>query len=424
MKAFVNLFGALTLLILPTDVLGQTYQATLNGTDHVSSVVDTSCISNPELIGVAKIDGTEKDRTGLADVLDGDTPHDQFGGISAIDWIPGTDKFRILSDRGPQDGAVNFLNRFHELELKVDLAAASPVTARVLSSTLLKNPQGKNFVGAAAALTSDGYRAHRLDPEGLRVDRDGFNWISDEYGPCLFCFDHQGQQVQDVPIPDNLKIGAASANPDEEDQFNQTGRRSNRGMEGLAITPCGCFLVGLMQSPLIQDGYTDDAGKVIGYNSRLIRFDRKTGQTQQFVYRQEHHSHKMHEILAVDENRFLVIEQDGKLGPESSCKQVYLIDLTGATDVSMIANLPCRELPSAIVPVKKSPVLNLLDQKWGLAATMPEKVEGLSWGKPLPDSRRTLVIATDNDFRKEQATMFYVFAFQSPKPLRTITGTR
>jgi hypothetical protein len=256
----------------------------------------------------------------------------------------------------------------------------------------------------------------------VRVDRNGFHWISDEYGPCLFCFDQNGKQVQELPMPENLKVDFSSANPDEEDQRNKKGRRSNRGMEGLAITPCGCFLVGLMQSPLLQDGYADDEGKIVCFNTRLIRFDLKSGQTQQFVYRQEHDGHKLHEILAVDEQRFLVLEQDGKPGAKSACKRVFLIDLSGATDVSRIFNLSGRELPSGIVSVAKTPVLDLLDPKYGLAQNMPEKVEGISWGKTLADGRKTLVVATDNDFRADQETMFYVFAFQVNRPETTVTG--
>ena len=35
--------------------------------------------------------------------------------------------------------------------------------------------------------------------------------------------------------------------------FNTTGRQANRGMEGLAITPNGRTLVGIMQNALLQD---------------------------------------------------------------------------------------------------------------------------------------------------------------------------
>jgi hypothetical protein len=379
-------------------------------------------VLDPQLIGVAKISGTEKDQTGLTNVLASDTPHNQFGGVSGIDWIPGTDKFRVLSDRGPQDGAVDFFCRFHDIELQIDPATTSPVTAKILNSTLLKNPYGLNFVGASKALTADATRAQRLDPEGIRVDRNGFTWISDEYGPHLFCFHSNGNQLQEIPMPWNLKVDFSSANPDEEDQGNKRGRRSNRGMEGLAITPCGCKLVGIMQSPLLQDGYTDDEGKIVGYNSRLICFDLKSGQTQQFVYRQEHEKHKLHEILAIDEQRFLVLEQDGKFGNVSTCKRIFMIDLKGATDVSSFANLPGRELPPGVVPVSKSPVLDMLDPRFGLAETMPEKIEGISWGKTLADGRKTLVVVSDNDFRKEQESMFYVFALQASANDATLTG--
>jgi hypothetical protein len=65
----------------------------------------------------------------------------------------------------------------------------------------------------------------------------------------------------------------------QEISGNSSGRVSNKGMEGLAISPDGTVLFGAMQSPLIQDGGTD------GAVTRIIAIDIATGATRQLAYK-------------------------------------------------------------------------------------------------------------------------------------------
>lgn len=364
-----------------------------------------------DLIGVGKINGRVRDRTGLSEKLEDGTPHNQFGGISGTDYCPKSEIYFGLSDRGAKDGAVDYLCRFHELKIDIDPHHEDPVKVKIVNSILIKNQSALPYPGASNAIYETPERARRLDPEGIRIDSNQKIWISDEYGPYLMQFDREGNFVQELPVPNNLLIKYPSPSSSEEDARNQTGRRSNRGMEGIALTPSGRFLVGIMQSPLLQDSYPSDKEKPIGFNARIICFDLEDGTTSQHVYRQERDKNKMHEILAIDEHRFLVIEQDGKPGAESKMKSIFQINMKKATDVSDVASLADKKLPKGIKPVKKKLFLDLLDDRFGLASTMPEKVEGLCFGPTLPDGRKTLIVVTDNDFRSNEPTMFYVFAF-------------
>ena len=56
---------------------------------------------------------------------------------------------------------------------------------------------------------------------------------------------------------------------------NTRGRVANKGMEGLAITPDGKTLVGIMQNALIQDAAQ---GKSQGKLLRIVTWDVATGQ--------------------------------------------------------------------------------------------------------------------------------------------------
>ncbi len=50
------------------------------------------------------------------------------------------------------------------------------------------------------------------------------------------------------------------------------------------------------------------------------------------------------------------------------------------------------------------------DADLNLAATIPEKIEGLAWGPDLPDGRHVLYVISDNDLNPSLATQIYAFA--------------
>ena len=90
-------------------------------------------------------------------------------------------------------------------------------------------------------------------------------------------------------------------------------------MEGLAISPDGTKLVGIMQNALLQDGALDAKNTRIGVNNRILELDLATGKTREIVYRIEDPTHMVCEILAVNDREFLVLERDGKNGKDAKC---------------------------------------------------------------------------------------------------------
>ena len=177
-------------------------------------------------------------------------------------------------------------------------------------------------------------------------------------------------------------------------------------MEGLAITPDGSTLVGIMQNPLIQDGGRN------GLNVRMLVIDITTGTTRELVYQLDNKGYGVNEIVAVSSTEFLLIERDGAAGTAAVQKKIYRINIAGATDVSAIAVLPLTSLAVGTVAATKSLFIDLLSPSFGLSgATFPEKIEGLALGAQLPDGRLTLVVTNDNDFLPANPNNFYVFAF-------------
>ena len=120
----------------------------------------------------------------------------------------------------------------------------------------------------------------------------------------------------------------------DEISVNTSGRVANKGMEGLAITPDGRTLVGIMQNALIQDAAEGGAAKNL---LRIVTIDIASGQaTHEYAYLLTTGS-GVSEITALNQHEFLVDERDGHGrgdGSKAKIKQLFKIDLNGAVDVS------------------------------------------------------------------------------------------
>jgi hypothetical protein len=367
-----------------------------------------------QFLGMAELPPGTVDRSGLTDMLEGKVPHNQLGGLSALEYSGRDSLYYVLPDRGPGDGGARYHCRWQMIELKPPAHENGKATARVVATTLLTASDGKPFVGISTAFDPNGPDGnHRLDPEGLRLGPSGSVFISDEYGPYVMEFDSTGRQLRSLEVPARYLIAHPAATKEAEVAGNTSGRVSNAGFEGLAISPDGKRLYALAQLPLLQDSQRTKKGKVKGLNCRLLELDIAKGPAREFLYPLDHDGVKTSEILAIDDHRFLVIERDGQPGSTATFKKIMKIDIADASDTSAIASFPHKKLPKGVTPVKKSPFIDLLDAKYGVAGPkLAEKQEGLAWGPPLADGRKLLWICVDNDFKQGKPCQFYAFAIR------------
>jgi len=303
------------------------------------------------------------------------------------------------------------------MDITVDPESKNPVQLKLASTSLLTNEMGQSFSGALSMIDKKNpEKSRRLDPEGVRVGPKGEILIADEYGPSLYEFDTSGKRTQTYPIPAKFLPAKISAKPDDElPPKNLMGRQPNRGMEGLAISPDGSKLIGIMQSPLIQDGGVDGLKQRVGINCRILEVNRSTGKTREFVYQLENPGLGVSEILALNDYEYLVLERDGKANREATFKKVFKIDTRMATEISLLEKLPALKLPQEIMPVTKTLFIDLLDRSLKLVGTdLPEKFEGMTFGPDLPDGRRLLLITADNDFIASAPLRVYAFAVEKP----------
>jgi hypothetical protein len=384
------------------------------------------------LIGKGLVNSTALDKSGLkgnicqAGVPTNCVPKAIFGGFGSDLTYTGHDNVFIAApDRGPFDGLtdVPYLDRVHFLHITTNVGAPFPNIRTVLLDTrLLKNELGQTFVGAAGAFDiNNDLGTLRLDPEGIRVGNDGTFYISDEHGPFVFEFDRQGHLLHRIAVPSKFSIANPSADANAELLGNTSGRQANRGMEGLAISPDGRTLFGIMQNALLQDnGLSAGTTNRLGLNNRILKIDLVTGETHEYVYVLDaiNRGQGVSEILAINDHEFLVVERDNRSNLQSppqapTRKTIYKINLAGATDVSGIESLPAGALPMGVVPASKTLFIDLLDPTFNLAPTIAEKIEGLAWGPDLEDGRHVLYVISDNDLNPDLATQIYAFAIDA-----------
>lgn len=410
------------------------------------------------LIAIGSLSGSISDlSTQTSGLLENGVAGNLLGGVgSGFAWAGGS-TFIATPDRGPNATAYNplvadttsYIARFQTINFSLTQNAgpglaynlAPTLTSTTLLSSATPLTYGTGALGTDATHTlgsgvpglnatnttnyftgrSDGFNSAlpssnannaRLDPEGVRVSNDGKSiFVSDEYGPYIYQFDRAtGQRIKSFALPGNLAVAVQGpTTASEGSPFNTTGRVGNKGMEGLAITPDGKTLVGVMQAPLLQD-----ASKQV----RIVTIDIATGATKEFGYRLTTGS-GVSEIVAINDHEFLLDERDGKglgggAGSETAVvKQLFKVDITGATDISGVASMTAST--PAVSKTLFLDVVAELNAK-GIASTaIPSKLEGFSFGEDIViggQTKHTLWMANDNDFDPANAgdNNFYVFA--------------
>jgi hypothetical protein len=366
------------------------------------------------LVGRTSIPGTATDLSGLTNPLYDGTPHNRLGAMgSGIAWTGDGPHYLMLTDRGVGDGTTDYFCRMHLVSIVVPPAPSGELQFTLLATRLLRDEAGRNFTGASRAFDAAApLKSLRLDPEGIRVGRTGSVFISDEYGPYVWEFSPEGRRLQVLKVPEHFLVKNPGATPEDElPPHNTVGRIPNRGLEGLAISPDGGKLYGLLQSPLLQDSALD-GDRWLGSNCRILELDVGGGAApREFVFPLEDVHHGTNEILAVNDHEFLVIERDNKEGDKARFKKIIKIDIAAASDVSGIEALPAQGLPAGVTAVRKGEFIDLLDRRFGLAGpSFPEKIEGLAFGPDLPDGRHLLLVTTDNDLKADVPTWIYAFA--------------
>jgi hypothetical protein len=161
---------------------------------------------------------------------------------------------------------------------------------------------------------------------------DGTLWLGDEFGPFLLHFSASGKLIE-APIA--LPGVQAPENPNLNGGTPNLG--SSKGFEGMARSVDGKKLY-----PLLEGTVAGDPAGALRVSEFDVRHRAYTG--RRWVYRLEDPAHAIGDMIAVDRDRFLVIERDGGQGDTALVKRLYLADLRdrdrdGAMDKTLVADL-------------------------------------------------------------------------------------
>jgi hypothetical protein len=425
-------------------------------------LASTSAMATPILLAAGTLTGSaagaNQDLSGLTGALENGLPGNILGGLGSGLAYAGGNTFLSVPDRGPNatpynsavDDTVSYISRFQTLSMTLTPSGgALPFTLGVNldATTLLYSPtplvygtgaglgnkiDGVTPIGSGAPAQntassfyftgrsdnfdptkSSGNAADaRFDPESIRVAPDGKSvFVSDEYGPYVYQFDRQtGARIKSFTLPADLDIANLSPVGANEISGNTSGRTSNKGMEGLAITPDGKTLVGIMQAAVLQDASKSASKKLL----RIVTVDVATGTTHEYGYLLTAGS-GVSDIVAINDHEFLIDERDGAGlgdGSSASVKQVFRIDLTGAADITGLSGAA-----AAAKAVGKTLVLDAVSvlNANGIASTqIPSKLEGLALGPDVMLNgtlEHTLFFSNDNDFLPglDGPNSFFVF---------------
>jgi hypothetical protein len=322
------------------------------------------------------------------------------GGLSGLDYDRKSGFWAFVSDDRSEHAAARFYQGV------IDLTKSAPEVT-LFDMTTFGQEDGSMFPDAKTG-------GEVVDPESIRFDPKGMDlwWTSEgdrKLGLSPFVRKTQGNGVYrgSFPLPPIFTV--------HQDQ--ELGPRDNKTLEGLSFTPDGDALWLSMESALYQDGPvpTVEAGAV----ARFTKFDRDGKVLGQYAYPLDPIPAKsagpgsdngVSEILALDDNRLLVIERSGvnEGGPLWTLHiRVYEADVADASDISAVESLVGAEFRA----LNKRLILNLdsLPELGSPQLPRIDNIEGVSFGPDLPNGHRSLLLVSDNNFNPLQITQFLAF---------------
>lgn len=316
------------------------------------------------------------------------------GGLSGIDYDKTNGKYYAISD----DRSNHNPARFYELEFdftgKFNVKVTDIHYFKTIKDQYYPNArQNPHFTPDFESIRCYGRDKMLWTTEGERrivADKTKNVFIN----PMIYIGDKFGRTIDSIVCPIQFYSSA-----------KEFGIRKNAGFEAMDIIPQDNLLVVTSEVGLVQDKTPTSQKDFV----RIVYYDTKTKkilhqyacQLGEGDYSAEPFSFNgISELLCLDQNNILLLERAYSPSWKDNKIKLYHVTFNTATDVKDWQSLNEKEFK----PATKKLVLDFAT----LGITL-DNLEGISFGKTLPNGNRTLIVMSDNNFSKEQKTQFLLF---------------
>jgi hypothetical protein len=316
-----------------------------------------------------------------------------LGGLSGLYYSEREQRLYAVSDDGRR-----FPPRLYVFGVEL-----APGTLRVVPERVLPlreaAPSGLLEEIDAEAITGDGER--------LFLSLEGHDERPQQRESRVIELRADGTIAGSVPVPADFRPAPAGQPP--------RGTRSNRGFEGLALSPGGRFLWAISESSLEQDGA--EASFEHGAHVRLCRWQLGTSAAPvQYRYPIEPSAPRppsgggcegcngVSELVALDERRLLVLERSYvELSPDERGRNVVRI---------FEVEVPQAPPPAGAPPLLAKRLVLDLDtvvSRFDAEQQLLDNFEGMTLGPPSARGARSLLLVSDDNLSPRQRTVFLAF---------------
>ncbi|QDU70480.1 esterase-like activity of phytase family protein [Mucisphaera calidilacus] len=291
---------------------------------------------------------------------------------------------------------------------EIDIAARSANRLRDRRNVVYRIPHWRR---------PEDFNASSFNGEPARVGRGGAIYVGDQYSPRIGRFDASGKLLDVIEIGDDLGLPRERHDLDHasthlvqhrlvtsSDRAVDESSGHHGGVEAIAMTPSHRRL-------LVTSGMHDRAtyGPAGNPCVRLVEMRHDGTDRCVYSYPLEHSDHRLVELLAVSENRFLAHERLDAEGSGRVFSRLYLFDLR--TGTRAIPGRGGRVSVPESRPVEKEVFIDFADG--GLLPiehVRAHRIEGLTFGPRLKDGRYLLLGISDNEQSYDAPTVLYAFA--------------
>lgn len=316
------------------------------------------------------------------------------GGLSAITYDREKDCYYALSD----DRSNKAPARFYTLKLDIKTSDSGTIkinNVKVDKVTFLTDETGKQY----STGTIDGEGIALSPRRTLFISSEGT--LSENIAPFIGEFELEtGRKILDIPLPKRFLT----------DTETGKGIRENLAFEPLTVNQTGLLkddpfrVFTATESALAQD-LSDAESERIRLLHYVINPFGEPLLVAEHLYLLEPTEadtiyHGLTELFALKkEGYFLSLERSFNLTGAKA--KIFQFIVGNATDTSTIDSLQDIR---GIQPVRKELVLDLQDLNIYF-----DNLEGMTVGSLLPDGSRSLILISDNNFQKDQATQLLLF---------------